>query len=392
MEGFTSIKHLPDECLALIFCCLNSSIDQQSFGLTCRRWLQIQNLNCRSLRFRWNIHLNRLLSRFQHLESLSLPIDITDSGLTFMQSYGSNLRNLDLHRCSNVSDNGLTLAASSCPLLTVISLYECHKITDHGLETLANGCPLLTTISLYCCLKITDYGLETLANGCLSLKYVNLSYCSQISDKGLKALTQKCRQLQVVKISNCDGIAGVGFKGCSETLAYVVADSCKLTPDGIKGIVSGGGLEYLNVSCLSCFPFRDSTAGIGLSSNLKFLNFGMCRSVCDASIITIAKGCPLLEEWNLVSCDDVNLSGWQAIGLNCQNLERLHVNRCRNLCDLGLQSIQSGCKSLSILYMNGCFRLSATAIELFKYYRADVQIKEGEFMCVNPSRKYRLNS
>ncbi|KAI9104402.1 hypothetical protein K1719_022974 [Acacia pycnantha] len=272
MEGFTSIMHLPDDCLGFIFRCLNSSIDQQSFGLTCRRWLQIQNLNFRSLRFQrlFSIHLNRLLSRFQHLESLSLSVDITDSGFTFVQSYGSNLRNLDLRCCSNVTDNGLTLAASGCPLLTAISLCRCLKITDNGLETLANGCPLLTTISLFRCLTITDYGLETLANGCLSLKYVDLSFCSKISDKGLKALTQKCRQLQGVKISNCDGVAGVGFEGCSETLAYVDADSCKLTPDGIKGIVSGGGLEYLNVSCLSWSPFGDPTAGIG---KLLFLTF-----------------------------------------------------------------------------------------------------------------------
>ncbi|KAI9104360.1 hypothetical protein K1719_022932 [Acacia pycnantha] len=178
MEGFTSIMHLPDDCLGFIFRCLNSSIDQQSFGLTCRRWLQIQNLNFRSLRFQrlFSIHLNRLLSRFQHLESLSLSVDITDSGFTFVQSYGSNLRNLDLRCCSNVTDNGLTLAASGCPLLTSISLYRCLKITDNGLETLANGCPLLTTISLFRCLKITDYGLETLGNGCLSLKYVDLSF------------------------------------------------------------------------------------------------------------------------------------------------------------------------------------------------------------------------
>ncbi|KAK4270050.1 hypothetical protein QN277_023136 [Acacia crassicarpa] len=386
MEGFTSIMHLPDDCLAFIFCCLNSSIDRQSFGITCRRWLQIQNLNRRSLQFQCSFtifnhpslsmkpfcveafHLNRLLSRFQHLESLSLSgcTDITDSGLTCVQGYGSNLQNLHLDCCSNVTDNGLTLVAS--------------------------GCPLLTAISLYRCLKITDNGLETLANSCLSLKHVNLSYCSQICDQGLKALTQKCRQLQMVKISNCDGIAGLGFEGCSETLAYVEADSCKLTPDGIKGIVSGGGLEYLNVSCLGWSPFGDPTAGIGFSSNLKFLNFRMCRSVCDASIITIAKGCPLLAEWNLALCHEVKLSGWQAIGSNCRNLERLHVNRCRNLCDLGLQSIQNGCKSLSILYMIGCVRLSATAIELFKCYRADIQIKEVEIMGINPNWEYRLNS
>ncbi|KAF7809006.1 F-box/LRR-repeat protein 12 [Senna tora] len=296
---------------------------------------------------------------------ITSDIEITDSGLTQLQSYGSNLRNLHLDCCSNVTDYGLSLIASGCPLLMVISLYRC--------------------------LSITDTGLETLANACLSLKHVNLSYCSQISDEGLQALTQRCRQLQAVKISHCEGITGVGFKGCSETLAYVEADSCKLKPEGVMGIVSGGGIQYLNVSCLSWSPSGDPLAGIGFASNLKILNFRMCRAVCDASIIAIAEGCPLIQEWNLALCHEIKISGWQAIGLNCQNLERLHVNRCRNLCDLGLQSIRNGCKSLSILYMNGCLRLSSTAIELFKCYRADVSIKEVEIMCIDPNLENRLN-
>lgn len=383
MEGFASIMHLPDDCLSLIFHHLSSTFDRQSFGLTCRRWLHIQNLNRKSLQFQCSFtilnpsslsmkpfciqtfHVHCLLSRFQHLESLSLSgcTEITDSGLTQLQSYGSNLQNLHLDCCFN--------------------------ITDYGLSLIASGCPLLMIISFYRCLNITDRGLEILASGCMSLKHVNLSYCSRISDKGLKALTQGCRQLQAVKISHCESITGVGFKGCSETLAYVEADSCKLKPEGVMGIVSGGGIQYLDVSCLSWTPFGDPMAGIGFSTNLKILNFRMCRTVCDASIIAIAKGCKLLQQWNLALCHEVKLSGWQAIGLNCQNLERLHVNRCRNLCDLGLQSIRNGCKSLTILYMSGCSRLSSTAIEIFKCYRADVRIQEVEIMCIEPNWEYR---
>lgn len=376
MEAFTSIMHLPDDCLAIIFHYLNNSLDRQSFGLTCRRWLHIQNLNRRSLQFQCSFtilnpstlsmkpfnmrafHLQRLLCRFQHLQSLSLSgcTDISDSGLAYLQSYGSNLQNLSLDCCSNVTDDGLSLVARGCPSLMVISLYRC--------------------------LNVTDIGLVTLANSCLSLKHVNLSYCSQLSDKGLKALTQRCRQLQEVKISHCSGINGVGFKGCSETLAYVEADSCKLKPEGVMGIVSGGGIEYLNVSSLTWSPFGDPLAGVAFSSNLKILNFRMCRTVCDASIIAISKGCQFLREWNLALCHEVKISGWQAIGLNCQNLEKLHVNRCRNLCDLGLQSIRDGCRSLSILYMHGCLRISSTAIELFKCYRAGVCINPVEVMFI----------
>ncbi|KAK7395585.1 hypothetical protein VNO78_16147 [Psophocarpus tetragonolobus] len=371
-----------DDCLSIIFYGLDNCIDHDSFGLTCHRWLHLQDFNRRSLQFECSttilrpsssptngdIHtfqLHRLLRRFQHLKSLSLSncSELSDSGLTRLLSYGSNLQKLNL----------------SC----------CLKVTDYGLSLVASGCPSLISISLYRCPSITDKGLETLASGCLSMKDVNISYCSQISDKGLKAVTHWCHQLHAINISHCEGISGVGFEGCSNTLAYVEAESCKLNPEGVIAIVSGGGLEYLDVSSLSWSILGDSLPGISFASHLKILNFRLCRTVSDTSVVAIAKGCPLLEEWNLALCHEVRLPGWQAVGLNCKNLKRLHVNRCHNLCDNGLQALREGCKNLSILYLNGCVRLTSVALELFKFHRADVCIKEIEMMCIKPFWEFK---
>ena len=97
-------------------------------------------------------------------------------------------------------------------------------------------------------------------------------------------------------------------------------------------IVSGGGLKFLNIAGLSCLNFKDRLAAIGngFAAGLKILSLRMCRTVGDASIVAIAKGCPQLQEWNLALCHEVRFSGF---GLNCHNLEKLHVNCCRNLCD-----------------------------------------------------------
>lgn len=375
----TSIMHLPDDCLTDIFHALDSHVDRESFGLTCRRWLHLQNFNRRSLQFESSFtilkpsslsgrpfdiktfHLHRLLMRFQHLESLSLCgcTEMNDSGLTRLLSYGSNLRKLNL----------------DC----------CLKLTDYGLSLVASGCPSLMAISLYRCLSVTDVGLKTLATACLSLKHVNLSYCSQISDNGLQDLTRRCRQLQTVNVSHCEGISGDGFRGCSKTLAYVEAESCQLSSKGAMAIVSGGGIEYLDLSFLSWSYLRDSLPAFGFSSSsLKILNFRMCRSASNTTIENIAKGCPLLEEWNLALCHEVTTSGWRTVGLYCQNLKRLHVNRCLSLSDNGLQALRDGCKSLSILYLNGCVRVTSVAIELFKFQRSNVCIKEEEVMCIKP--------
>lgn len=377
-DVLTSVVHLPDDCLTIIFQRLDSSSDRESFGLTCHRWHNIQNLSRRSLQFQSSFtlfnfssssqttvldsyHLHKLLTRFQHLHYLSLSgcTELPDSGLIPLQFYGSKLLSLHLDYCFGLTDNGLSLVAAGCPSLMVINLSRCN---------------------------ITDVGLEALANGCTALKKINLSYCPLVSDSGLRALSQACHQLQTVKISCCREINGRGLTGCSPMLAYVDADSCNLEPKGIMGIVSGGGLEYLNVSGISWSIQEDGLAAIGsgFAARLKILNLRMCRTVGDESIMAIAKGCPLLREWNLALCHGVKISGWKSIGLNCKKLEKLHVNRCRNLCDHGLQALREGCKRLSVLYISKCCRLSSTAIELFKMYRGNVEIREEENMCIGP--------
>lgn len=376
----TSIMHLPDDCLSIVFQFLVCSTDHESFGLTCHRWLNIQNTHRRSLQFHSSLalpnvsslsqrgpvvsafHLHRLLTRFQHLHYLSLSgcSELPDSCLTFLQSYPSKLLHLNLDCCLGITDNGLSLVAAGCSSLEAISLYRCN---------------------------ITDAGLETLANGCSALKHINLSYCSLVSDGGLRALSQSCCHLEAVKISHCSGVNGTGFKGCSPTLTHIDADSCNLDPEGIMGIVSGGGLEYLNVSRVNWWRSGDTLAvlGAGFATRLKILNLWLCRTVGDESIAAIARGCPLLQEWNVALCHGVRIAGWQSIGINCNKLEKLHVNRCRNLCDLGLQALREGCKGLLVLYIGRTWKLSATAIELFKLCRGNVEISEKEIMVIGPS-------
>ncbi|XP_052181689.1 F-box/LRR-repeat protein 12-like [Diospyros lotus] len=372
----TSIMHLPDDCLYFIFQRLDCGSDRNSFGLTCHRWLCVQNSSRQSLQFQCSFsvlnisslsltsasvnsfQLQKLLTRFRQLQSLSLSgcIKLPDSGLSGLQYYGPELQAFYLDCCFGITDNGLSLVAAGCPSLSRISLYRCN---------------------------ISDVGLEILAKSCLALKDIDLSYCSLITDKGIRALSQNCHHLRAVRMSYCRSISGVGFRGCSQSLSYLEAESCKLEPEGIMGIVSGGGLEYLNASSLSWCINGDGLAfiGCGSATRLRVINLRLCRSVNDEAVMAIAKGCPWLQEWNLAVCHEVRISGWESIGSDCHNLERLHVNRCRNLCDRGLQALRDGCKRLSILYISQRCRISTTAIELFKCFRAGVEIKEEEMMC-----------
>ncbi|KAI4329929.1 hypothetical protein MLD38_028256 [Melastoma candidum] len=150
------------------------------------------------------------------------------------------------------------------------------------------------------------------------------------------------------------------------------------------GIVSGGGLEYLNLSGVGWWLNSVAAIGMGHAEKLKILNLRLCRSIGDESVLAIAKGCPLLREWNLALCMEVKISGWESVGKFCNNLKILHVNRCRNLCDRGLRALSEGCRKLKILYIGRNSRVSSLGLELFKMRRGDVKLKEEEVVCIGP--------
>ncbi|KAI3843478.1 hypothetical protein MKW92_000630 [Papaver armeniacum] len=342
------ITSLPDDCLNLIFKRLDTKEDRNSFGLTCHQWLHIQNSNHESLWFRNNykpageypkispeslaIITCRLLIRFQHLKNLCLGRlpRITDVDTLKSQSFSSNVETLYLDSYSDnspdYSDTQLCLIFSWFPRLTFISLYD-SDIADNGLETLAKCCP--------------------------SLKTVDLSNCCSITDSGLSFLIQKCRQLYSLCIVSCSDITGIGFLGCAQTLTRLQAGGCKLKPEGIRAVVSGGGLEYLDLKTPA--DWLDGVDEEGCIINTE-------------AVITISKGCPLLKELFLSNCEEVELQGWEAIGLDCKELESLFVMGCQQLCDMGLQAIWDGCNKLSELYIdrekNSC---SSSILELFQH-------------------------
>ncbi|XP_071715134.1 F-box/LRR-repeat protein 12-like [Rutidosis leptorrhynchoides] len=265
---------------------LNSTIDQNSFGLTCVTFRDIQNLSRKSLKLRCSnsntnsiidsVTIDKLLNRHTQLEILTLGCrgcrHITYSCLTPLLKYGSTLHSLYLVWCEFITDTELTLIASACLLLSVISLRCAYEVSDHGLEILSKSCT--------------------------SLKEVNLVDCNSITDNGIYFLNQNCRQLRALRVSGCYNIVGVGFRDCSPTLACLDAFNCNLDSTGVSQIVSGGGLEYLNISSPNRLIVLEPI-GLGFCSKLKFLNIAYCSFVDDDVIVKISRGCPLLQDWNL---------------------------------------------------------------------------------------------
>ncbi|MCL7035733.1 hypothetical protein MKW94_012831 [Papaver nudicaule] len=209
------------DCLDLIFKCLETRDDRNSFGLTCQQWL-----NHESLWYRYGYGSDK----FPEI----------NSGLSKPPFYESELQCLRLDYCPEYSDTELSLMFSWFPRLIDISL-KCCSITDKGLEALAKCCSSLET--------------------CVNLGSLRVRYCTKIT--------------------------GIGFLECQKSLTYVNAVGCELQPEGIKAIVSGGGLEELI-----------------LAPPHGWVN-GREDSINTEAVVTIAKGCPLLKTLILPNCDEL---------------------------------------------------------------------------------------
>ncbi|MCL7050346.1 hypothetical protein MKW94_013885 [Papaver nudicaule] len=308
-----SYAHLPDDSLNLVYQRLTSSTDHSSFSLVCHRWLHIQNKNDHESL--WDINNSEYYVTSQ-------------SNL-----FGSEVQYLCLSFCREYSYKNLSLILSLFPNLASVNLthsrgYSCRlPITVKGLEVLGKSCLSLQTVGLGNCQGLTDYGLQVLAKW--------------ITDSGISSLVQNCHKIRSLTIEDCSSVTGLGFLGSPKTLTHVYAENVpKFTTEGIKAMVSGGGIQSLRLSG---------------------------PAVTDEAVIAFSIGCPLLRLRWLDSCHEIQLEGWEAIGLYCRNLETLYVIRCPQICEQGLRALCYGCKKLSGLFVDNAF-----AKELFKRERPDV--------------------
>ncbi|KAJ3671532.1 hypothetical protein LUZ60_007611 [Juncus effusus] len=356
-----STPTIPDDCLLIIYQELQNREDRNSFGMTCKSWLHIQNISRKQIVFDFTfnnknqqterpIYIQKLLTRFPYLSKLSLE------------------------GCEDLPDSALEPLRVSCSSLKYLSLYKCFSITDLGLTLVSKGCPNLQTLNLTQT-NVTDLGLESISVSCRALRNVNLANCFKITDLGLNFLCKGCPKLNALITTNCKGVKGLGFKGAPNTLTYLEAETCSLSSEGLLEAFSLGGIEYLNLSHMRS---RNGLTHFGLSQKIRFLNLRNCRHVSDESATAISKGCPLLEELNLAMCNGVRLTGWLAIGSNCTKLRVLHVNRCRNLCNQGLNALRDGCRKLEVLYIHGCKGVTNVGLEIFRMYRFNVVLRRED--------------
>ncbi|MCL7034241.1 hypothetical protein MKW94_020368 [Papaver nudicaule] len=161
-----SITDLPCDCLNLIFKCLETRDDCNSFGLTCHQWLHIQNINHEYLWYLYGYGSDKFpeISR-EIIRNNSREITIVSGGgleeLILAPAYGW----VD-GREDSIDSEAVVTIAKGCPLLKTLILPNCDELGLEGWEAIGRYCKNMKSLYVRGCRSLCDLGLQALSNGC----------------------------------------------------------------------------------------------------------------------------------------------------------------------------------------------------------------------------------
>ncbi|XP_043839988.1 leucine-rich repeat-containing protein 29 [Dromiciops gliroides] len=116
------------------------------------------------------------------------------------------LQELDLTACSRLTDTSLAKVLRF-PHLKQLSLSLLLELTDTGLVAVAKGCPSLEHLALSHCSRLSDRGWAQAAEFWRRLRHLNLSSCNQLTEQTLVTIGKACQRLKVLDVSMCQGIS-----------------------------------------------------------------------------------------------------------------------------------------------------------------------------------------
>ncbi|XP_026444501.1 uncharacterized F-box/LRR-repeat protein C02F5.7-like [Papaver somniferum] len=303
--------------------------DRNSFGLTCRQWLHIQNNNREHLWFLYpknkcaattkpSIHpesFHVVFCKLLQCNRYWLSRVCTNS----KKSYSRRVQTLSLLPLDELPNAGegstdteaVLKISEGCPLLKKLMLPNCEDVELEGWEAISWNCKNLEHLTVSGCqnLSIGSLLVDNMKHGhfktgdvsvsdalALAQKQQVSSHGEQPAGKSLTTIEQPAAAVERIKESE-EKLAAVGESELEQlsadtTLTNLEAKGCRFIPEGFRAIVSCGGLKCLRFSTINTEAVR-----------------------------ILSKGCPLLKNLNLSNCEDMGLQGSEAIGRNYKNLE-----------------------------------------------------------------------
>jgi len=244
----------------------------------------------------------------------------------------SSLVHANLEFCKEINDKDLELLHD----LRYLNLNALHNITDLGiLNVVKASSRSLIHFELYWQHSLKNDTLVEIAKTCNQLELLNLSGCQKIQDSGLRALARNCSELINLDITRCPDLSDEGLHFFCSRMSQIL--SLNLYADSQftdKGLLSISNLH-----------------------NLKFLDLCGVGKISSQAVMDIARGCKLLESWNLTWCVNVDDAALFVIAEHCTILKLLSVFGLLKVSDAMLDALAKPgrCwRTLKTLDVHGC--------------------------------------
>lgn len=352
--------------------------------------------------------------------------EITSSGITVFVQKQTALLYLDLSQCPQIGDRSLKAVCNGLHKLKVLKLSKCRQIMGDASISSLYRLPSLEVLDLSACYCITSKSLsaglvETLplvslqylnVSGCTSvhdsfvikiskvlpnLVHLNLNSCS-ITDVAVYFVSKYMSRLQELHLGWCREITDNGILGrplrvdlddhihhegdssckCSRRqLGKNILDLPKVKSEQLQQIEDKRLLEQdddqihqltdlkklLVLDLTACNKITDEAIAELRLPELKQLHLGLCLSISDASLISIAYHLPSLESLYLTQCNKVTDAGLIAIAENLPRLHLLDISNCDHVTDYTMNTLMKYSRQLRHLDVSLCNNISLHIVE-----------------------------
>ncbi|KAK9058900.1 hypothetical protein SSX86_023745 [Deinandra increscens subsp. villosa] len=337
----------------------------QAIGKSCPNLKSISIKNCPLVGDQVVVSL--VTSASSSLMKLKLHgLTIGDMSLAVIGHYGLALTDLVLSDLHTVTEKGVWVMGSGQGLqkLKSIVIVNCNGVTDLGLEALGRGCPNLKQISVKKSSLLSDNGIVAFAKVTVSVESVILEECHTVTQLGIFGLLVSCGSLKTLSLTKCLGIQDLpmiipsGLSPCKSLISLSICNCpgfgnfslalmgrlChnlqEIVLTGLHGI-KDSGLASLIKNCESGLTKIDLSGCVNLTDKivsdismvhgetLEVLNLDGCRSITDASVVTVAQNCFSLKELDVSKSA---ITDYSVAALACaehSNLQVLSISGCQ---------------------------------------------------------------
>ena len=239
--------------------------------------------------------------------------------------------NLTELSASKIDDEGL-LALSMITHSTLTDLSFRHdNLTDSAVDRLCKGCPYLTRLSLGFWNDLTDASVRSIVKYCPWIEQLSLGGWGQITDDAMIALTA-LTSLKEISLSDRPGLTSAGVQ------QFLIGNGANLE---VLTLSEGGNYStcffcddaFLRCIGSYCPKLRNLCTSVGLNTH-----------VTEATYITLVRGCPLLENFQ-VYCKKVSDTVRVELAASCPRLTALDLSYAA-ITDIGFTALTRECKHL----------------------------------------------